>query len=159
MIDTIRCILKKFCVEDIETAIPLYTSYQVRKYLGGPVDEAEARKQLLDGALHPDGVYFSAFEKETGDFLGLFSVTPHHNPADQEISYALLPAFWGRGLASEILSAVLDFCKHTLHLDAVVSETQSKNVRSCALLEGAGYTLAETLMRFGEEQKLYKKWL
>jgi RimJ/RimL family protein N-acetyltransferase len=59
-----------------------------------------------------------------------------------EIGWALRPAFWGRGYASEIGRAGLAFAFDVLGVQAVVSCTVRHNVRSRAVMERIGMRYA-----------------
>ena len=81
----------------------------------------------------------------------------HHDGEDVEVSYQFLPKSWGKGLASETVGAIVDFGRDSLHLPAIIAETQVANVRSKALLERLGMRPVRLLKRFGEEQVIYER--
>lgn len=62
-----------------------------------------------------------------------------------EIGWALRREFWGRGYASEIGRAGLDFAFDVLHVEAVVSCTVGRNRRSRAVMERIGMPYAGIL--------------
>ncbi|HVX45303.1 MAG TPA: GNAT family N-acetyltransferase [Mycobacteriales bacterium] len=59
-----------------------------------------------------------------------------------EIGWALRPEYWGRGYASEIGRAGLEFAFDVLNVQAVVSCTIRHNVRSRAVMERIGMQYA-----------------
>lgn len=93
--------------------------------------------------------------RETGGYLGLVTVCPHHNPFVKEVSYQFLPSCWGRGYAAEAVGAVVETCLGPWGRGRVVSETQARNLRSVRLLETLGGRLTRELVRFGEAQKVF----
>ena len=152
---TERCYADYLTAAEIPAAASLFTNEGVRKYLGGPMSEEMAVKRLENWIGDCSRIYFSIRLASDDSFIGMTSITPHHDGIYTEVSYQLLPYYWGHGYAREILKATLNYCKNILRLTAVVSETQTKNERSRRLLENSGYKLKAKLMRFNEEQCLY----
>lgn len=160
-IETDRCILQMLCSKDIEEAVQLFTDSEVRKYLGGPISRDGAIKKL-HGCLGTNKtilfwkVYYCVRLKDTGKFIGLVSITPHHNLLYKELSYQFLPDSWGKGYAYETINSIIHHYKNNYKvLRRLVSETQTANIKSCKLLERLGYKIHRKLQRFGSEQSLY----
>ena len=159
VLTTERCRMDSLRESDIPYTLPLLTNEEVRRYLGGAVSENTAAEKLTAWAAAKEDVYFTVRLIEDNTFIGLISLSPHYDKTKTELSYQFLPDFWGKGYAFEALSAVLDYCKSSLEMKEVVSETQSINFRSCRLLEKLGYQLTEQFFRFGVNQNLYTKTL
>jgi ribosomal-protein-alanine N-acetyltransferase len=64
-----------------------------------------------------------------------------------EIGYWLAEPFWGRGIATEVLSAVTDYAIRTHELTRMYALPFAWNVASCRVLEKAGYRLEARLRR------------
>lgn len=156
---TERCVLSHLCENDIPEAIRLLTEPQVREYLGGTVPADVAVHRIKGWINAPDSIHYAVRNKETNSMMGIIDISPHHSRIDKEISYQFLPEYWGKGYAYEVLTWLLAHCKNDLHVETVVSETQSANARSCRLLKRLGYEEKERLIRFGAEQILYSKQL
>lgn len=156
---TARCVLSHLCENDIPEARRLLTEPRVREYLGGPVPEDVAAHRVKGWINAPDSIHYAVRSKETNTLMGIIDISPHHNLIDKEISYQFLPEYWGKGYAYEVLNWLLAHCKNNLHVETVVSETQSANARSCNLLKQLGYEEKERLIRFGAEQIVYTKQL
>ena len=156
---TERCILSRLCENDIPEAIRLLTDPRVREYLGGSVPEDVAPYRIKGWINAPDSIHYAVRSKETSRLMGIIDISPHHNLIHKEISYQFLPEYWGKGYAYEVLNWLLAHCKNDLHVANVVSETQSANARSCALLNRLGYEEKERLIRFGSEQIIFEKHL
>ncbi len=67
----------------------------------------------------------------------LFDIQREH--ARAVIGYALMPALWGQGLASEMLHLTLDFAFNSLDLNRIEADIDPLNLASCALIERAGF--------------------
>jgi len=152
---TERCTLFPLAETDFNELVPLFTNAEVRKYLGGVRPVEDSLKGLRFSIAATNEYPFVVRLHNPNTFIGYISVTPHHNPADMEISYMLLPDYWGNGYARETVKALLIFCKQELNLSRVVSETQTANIRSCRLLETLGYRPESSIERFNEKQTIY----
>lgn len=89
------------------------------------------------------------------EFIGLVSLEKYHDGEDIELSYQFLSKFWGKGLATEVIGALIQYSFDELKLNKIVAETQTANTRSFNLLERVGMTRIKNITRFGEEQAVY----
>ncbi len=152
-LETPRCHITRFGLEDCGPAAALFRSGLVRQYLGGPLpaEAAAARaRQYLDSEERCWAVRLRA-----GAFAGLVMVGAYHISAELELSYLFLPAFWGQGLAQEAIGALLEAWREKDGTVRLVAETQTANRRSCNLLKRLGFSLREQLVRFGAAQSVY----
>ena len=156
MFKTERCVLTTFQESDCEDVSKLFTNQEVRRYLGG-VRDADSLKETLESMLTPQpaAYYWVARRESTKEFIGLISLDLHHDGIDYEVSYQLLPDWWGKGYAAETVTVIIDFALNSLKLPAVLAETQSANISSCRLLEKLGMELERKIFRYGAEQTIY----
>lgn len=156
MLETDRCILLDLEPTDYEDIKKLYIDERVRKYLGGTVDE-EGFRLKFSGMYNtgPDSLYWVIKQKQENQFIGLISLDIHHDGISKEVSYQILPLWWGCGYATEVVSKIVDYAFKELGLSRVVAETQSANIASCRLLERIGMELEQKVQRFGAEQSIY----
>ena len=151
-----RCDLHVFSEKDYYHIKKLYDNEQVRKYLGGTVDE-EAYQRGFTNMLQSKNSshYWTVFLKNRNEFIGLVFLDTYHDEQSTEIGYQFLPEFWGQGYAREVVMEVLDYGFQTLQLPAIVAETQTRNAASCGLLRKVGMTFEEQLQRFGNQQSKF----
>jgi RimJ/RimL family protein N-acetyltransferase len=64
-----------------------------------------------------------------------------------EIGYWLGEAFWGRGIATDALTAVTRLAIERYHLTRLFALPFATNIASCRVLEKAGYALEGRLRR------------
>lgn len=156
-LETARCLLVPLGETDRQDLRRLYANADVRQFLGGTVegpDFEDSFKRLVAASMSAKWVIRT---RGANLFVGMASIDGHHDGLDQEISYQIMPEFWGRGLGAEVIGRALDHADAALHLPRIVAETQSTNIRSRRLLEQLGMTVARALVRFGTEQVLYSK--
>jgi len=155
-IKTERCTITELQSSDFQEAVNLFTNENVRMYLGGTISKAVAIDKLYSWTNGEDDLYFSVRISENGDFAGIISITEYYDNRFKELSYQILPEFWGRGIATESISAILEFLKNNTEIKELIAETQSRNLSSCRLLEKLGFELIKTVIRFGADQNIYK---
>jgi RimJ/RimL family protein N-acetyltransferase len=105
-----RLLLRPIEQAEVPVISRLMADPQVRKYLGGPVapDELKARLAACMGAT----TLFSVVRRSDAAAFGLVVIDPETDPdghagGDAEVSYQLLPEFWGRGYGRECVSAAV----------------------------------------------------
>lgn len=155
--NTERCQLRLFSETDKQHVKRLYKSEQVRKFLGGTVDD-ETFEKGFDSMFHSHirSSYWTVFLKESQDFIGIVFLDTYHDGVKTEVGYQFLPEFWGRGYAREVVTHMIEYGFSELNLDEIVAETQTRNTSSCRLLQKVGMTCVGQLERFGEEQSMFQ---
>jgi len=155
--ETKRCILKPVTANDFEAIWSLYSDAKVRQYLGGVIDEStyQNRFDQMCQEENPNH-YWSIRDKQNQHFVGLISLDEYHKADEIEVSFQLSPAWYGKGLGTEVVGAVLDYGFSQLGVAPIVAETQTANVSSCKLLERVGMILEQTIERFGAIQGVYR---
>ncbi len=154
--ETNRTTVVKLTEDDYDNILVLQRNELSRQYLGGPTvteDFREKFKEMLHAQL-PES-YWVVRQKDTNAFMGLVCITKYHDQLHYEVSYELLPNFWGDGYGTEIIKKILDHGFNTLGLQEIYAETQKKNLASIRLLEKVGMQFKSHIERFGEEQIVY----
>ena len=156
LFETERCYINTFTKPDYADVKKLFVNHDVRKYLGG-IREEKSILGALDSMLNPseNAFYWVIREKQTDNFIGLVSLDPHHKGLFLEVSYQLLPGWWGYGYATETVQMIIHFAFNNINLKKLVAETQTANKSSCRLLEKLGMQLECKIIRFGAEQAIY----
>ena len=157
MIETNRCKLLIMQESDYNDLKKLYKNHEVRKYLGGATDdELILRNKFAEVLESSSNAYYWVIRSiNNNEFVGLVTLDKYHDEKNIEVSYQLLPEWWGSGYATEVLNAVIDYSFAELGLIRLVAETQTANISSCKLLERVGMKLESHLDRFNAKQSLY----
>jgi len=155
MIESERCILITLNEADYYDVKKLFMDKEVMRYLGGTADEDKFRTKFSGYLAESDSLYWVIRKKEANQFIGLVSLGLHHNGVNKEVSYMLLPIWWGYGYATEVLKEVINYAFKDLKLLDVIAETQIANKASRKLLEKVGMCLVHRLKRFSAEQGIY----
>ena len=134
---------------------------QMMATLGGIREDAGTREYLARNLEHWAEYGFGIWmlrDLETGTAMGR-AVLRHLDidEADEvEVGYGLLPAFWGRGLATEIARACVRVGLEQLRLPSLVAITLTTNDGSRRVLEKVGLRYERTLTHAGQLHALFR---
>lgn len=150
------CYLSDLKLADRSSLIELYTHPTVRQYLGGPLQQAVAEKRATEDIQNLAALPIWSIRSLSHDsFIGIISLDDHHDGEDIEVSYVLLPEYWGKGYATQALKLVLAYAFKSLNLEKIIAETQTQNTASIKLLERVGMKFEKSLERFDANQSIY----
>jgi RimJ/RimL family protein N-acetyltransferase len=157
---TDRLLLRPIEQADVPVVSRLMTDPRVRKYLGGPVSPDELASRLTSCVSAT--TLFAVVRRSDDAVFGLVVVDPETEPdghadGDAEVSYQLLPEFWGHGYGRECVSASVRWTFQNVSPEppVVVAITQEANRESRRLLEAIGMTQVDRFMAFDAWQVKY----
>jgi len=133
----------------------------VMAHLGGVRDEAQTAQYLARNLQHWTDHGFGLWilhERSGGDPIGR-AVLRHllvEGVDEIEVGYAFYPAFWGRGLATEVTLACLALGRRELGRACFVAVTQPANLASQRVLQKSGLVFDRELRHDGEAHVLYR---
>ena len=117
IIETERLILRPHQMSDFENLAAMWANPQVTTFIGGtPSTREESWSRLMRYFGHWSALgfgFFSVFEKETMKFLGEVGLADFHRSMEPsldgtaEAGWVFMPNAWGKGFASEAVTAVL----------------------------------------------------
>lgn len=145
---------------DLSVIFRLMTDPTVREYLGGPAapDGLALRLNACVGAT----TMFSVVRRLDDAVFGLVVIDPETEPdghagGDSEVSYQLLPEFWGCGYGRESVSAAVSWAFQNIAPTplVVVAITQEANRESRRLLEAIGMSQVGRFTEFDAWQVKY----
>lgn len=150
MIETARLRLRKFTLDDAPGFYALSADPEVVRYTGqAPFSSlAEAARALEDKPLRDYRERgfgrLACIEKSTGNLIGFCGLKFVPEIEEVDIGYRFLPAYWGRGLATESAQAVMACGRGEMGLRRIVGLVQPANTGSARVLQKLG-------MRFERE--------
>ena len=147
-LETKRLILKTTDSTDLDNLISLRSDPEVMKYIGkGEIQTQDDVKRFLEMAIqyqekHGFG-FCSVFEKESGKFIGqagLFHLSFYDEQPEIEVAYRLHKKYWGKGYATELAKALIQWGFQNLPVKRLVALIHPDNLPSRRVLEKAGMT-------------------
>ncbi len=149
----------------IEAHLPvlrrLHGNAQVMAMLGGVRSEAETaawlERNLAHWAEHGFGIWILR-DPATGRVAGRAGLrhVQVKGLTEVELCYALLPEFWGRGLATDAARACVTIGREWLGLASVVALTRPDNVASLRVLRKAALVLEREVTHAGVPELLFR---
>ncbi len=145
-LETKRLILKTHELSDLDNLVALRSDPDVMKYIGDgtPHTEEQVKRFLRVAILYQEkhGIGFcSVFEKENGEFIGqagLFHVGYYDEQPDIEVAYRLHKKYWGKGYATELAKALIQWGFQHLSVNKLIAATEPENIASQKVLKKAG---------------------
>lgn len=141
---TPRLLLRRMRPQDWVLLREMDDDPDVSKTMGGRRTPAQTKAyvaaQLRHWSEHGFG-WWTAFDRETSRFVGRGGVRFLQLDGERhvEVGYALLPSYWGRGLATELASAAIAVGFETLGVHRLVAITLPTNAASRRILDKLGF--------------------
>ena len=141
---TSRLLLREFDDDDLDNLLALDSDPEVMRYIGdGTVSTREQLEQALPRVQaayerHP-GLGIWALElAEDQRFLGWACLKYLDQSEHVEVGYRLLKDAWGKGYATEIAQALVQYGWEKMELERIVGITHPENKASQRVLEKCG---------------------
>ena len=155
-LETERLVLRAVTADDAQHIFEFRSDYEVQKY-NGPVQKRVSDAYSLILSLQKEfrlqeGITWGVAIKAHDELIGLFGLhqwNQYHRRA--ELGLDLNRAYWGQGIATEALSAILAFGFTRLNLNHIFASTIVSNKRSVQLLERLGFHRDGTRRSFSYE--------
>lgn len=163
---TLRLLLRPFAAPDAPRLVALAGNYEVARNtlnIPHPYTEEDAQTWLRLTQQHREQGTAHQFALElraTGEFIGGMGLglAPRHDRA--EVGYWLGQPYWGQGLATEALGAVLRYGFETLKLNKIYATHHASNLASGRVMTKNGLVLegrlAQHVQRDGEYLDLWQ---
>ena len=143
VLTTERLILRPFTAEDAQDLYEFSSLPQVAVAAGWPAHKSvEDSRQIIATVFAAPDTY-AMVERTSGKVIGSAGFTGiargGFGPSD-EIGYALHPDWWGQGLMTEAVAALLErgFCQRGL--EAIWASHYAENVASRRVIEKSGFS-------------------
>jgi ribosomal-protein-alanine N-acetyltransferase len=133
---TPRLLLRAFALADVPRLVALAGDYEVAKNtlnIPHPYGEEDARRWVQitqENYRQQAGYAFALALRTTGEFIGGMGLTVERRFDRAEAGYWLGQPYWGQGLASEALAAVLRFGFEELELNKIYATHIAENPAS-----------------------------
>lgn len=119
------------------------------------IADAEDKIKNFYSVDYPTHGLFAVAIKSTGEPIGTVSYLKRNYLEHDDIGYAFLPEFWGKGYALEATKAVLEH-KVKNGVEEIWGVVSSDNSASIRLLEKLGFTTTGMVVMEGEEEPILK---
>ena len=147
--ETERLFIRTLSLDDVPELTTILSDPEVMEYsIRGVCDEAATRR-FIEGCLENYATHrigsWALVEKVSGKLVGFCGVSPEEVNGVEEIGlgYRLAKRYWGKGLATEAVLAVLHAAFHQKQLSSVVVIIEPENVALIGTTSLGGHEIQE----------------
>ncbi len=145
VLETERCLLRAIQTEDASAILRLFGSPEVNRYLGRPpmasLEEATRRTEMFQrNFAEQSGLVWAITLRDQSELIGnvlLWNLSKPHFRA--ELGYSLMPEWWGHGVITEVVTAVIGFAFNAMGLHSLQAVIDPNNQASRRVLEKQGF--------------------
>lgn len=146
-LETERTFLRAPTPDDARALFRWASDPEVARYVTWEAHRSveESREFLQERLSREDGLSWALVPKGGGGMVGLCRYVrwaPEH--ARAELAYVLSRAYWGRGLMTEAVRAVIRFGFERMGLNRIEGRCMSENIASARVMEKAGMSYEAT---------------
>jgi len=142
-IETERLTLRPFEVGDLGIILGIYGDDEIMRYMPYEIMDEDA------AAAHLEKIVRAWDERPQTDYemaivlggagIGRAHILRHYDSDSAEVGWLIFPEYQGRGFATEITRALVDYCFDELGVRRVTALCNPTNVASCRVLEKCGF--------------------
>ena len=144
---------------DLQNLVKLDTDPEVRAFFPGGVSTPELLREKISRSrasfLEKGFGEFSMSELKTNRFIGRAGFAGLED-GEIEVGYLLLKEYWGQGLASEALVALLDWAGKTLSVPRILAYAPVDHQASLGVMRKAGMRYLKTEIARGVNCEFYE---
>lgn len=163
VIESRRVRLRRWRLEDAEELFRYASDCRVSELALWPAHSSvEMSRDVIREVFLPNPHNFAIVLKATDEPVGCIGLVPRGGEhcevgADEmEVGYWIGYPYWGKGLTTEALLALLDYCRDELHLTRLAITTDSRNVASQRVAEKCGFRFEKDYVLDGTAGKIYR---
>ena len=139
--ETRRCFIREMTADDMDELYEILMDEEVAKYLPAKVGSREEELEKLTSyaayvySFFEYG-YWGVFSKETGELLGRAGFKEGSYPL--EAGYVIRRSDWGKGLATEVVSELVNYAREELDSNEIYAIIDEQNTASLRVAEKCG---------------------
>lgn len=163
MIETKRLRLRRWRIDDAPALFRYASDCRVSRLALWPAHSSvEMSRDVIRDVFIPNPHNFAIVLKATDEPVGCIGLVPRGGEncevgADEmEVGYWIGYPYWGKGLTTEALRALLDYCRDELHLKSLVITTDIRNAASQRVAEKCGFRFEKNYLSDETAGKIYR---
>jgi ribosomal-protein-alanine N-acetyltransferase len=145
--ETARLRARRIGPEDADAMFDVYGDAQAMRWVGAgsPITRAECEDWIrvtLNNYENRGYGMFALLDHESAEIIGFCGLVHPGGQTEAEIKYALKREFWGKGLATEAVIALLAWGANRFGINQVIATVDPENMASRRVLVKAGLRAA-----------------
>ena len=160
ILETDRCIVREITVEDVDRLYEIYADEDVKRYIEDLYSDKEKEiEHTINYITHQYRFYeyglWVVISKETNELIGRAGIFDRDKQDATELGFVFEKNSWGKGIATEVLSAIMNYAREELDIKKLYAHADKDNIRSKKLLEKLGFTQTISVMI---DEKSYERF-
>jgi [ribosomal protein S5]-alanine N-acetyltransferase len=145
ILETERLHVRPYTINDSDYFFALNGDENVMRYIRAAKTREECDQFLIEtiASYEKEKLYgrWAVEDKITGEFVGSFAIITVEGKEQMQLGYALLPAHWGKGYATELTVAGIEYVFSKTPVNPLYAYTEVPNLPSQKVLLKAGFKL------------------
>lgn len=146
VLETPRCFLRELTVKDASELYGIRLRLQMQGFLDEPLatpqEEAEKLSSYIATAYSFFGYgFYGVYDHKNGKLIGKAGFKEGSAPL--EVGYLLDGSVWGKGIATEVLAALVQYAKEELDITELIARIHRGNAASRRVAEKCGVRVEE----------------
>jgi ribosomal-protein-alanine N-acetyltransferase len=141
--DTERLVVRHYTAQDADNFFLLNADPDVMRYIRPVRNRADTDLFFADvmrySTKNPAYGRMAVLDKKSGEFVGSFAIIPIEQTDLMQLGYSLLPKYWGRGYATELVKRSLVYIFTATDIEEIFGVTESLNRASQHVLLKSGF--------------------
>lgn len=136
ILETERCVIRELALDDLDALFELYGDGEIDKYTD-PLYPYEEEKEFQHAYIENMYRYFGygmwlVFSKESGKLIGRAGLEhrEYNGETELELGYIIGTPYQGKGYATEICKAILEYAKENTYFERINTLIQDGNIAS-----------------------------
>ena len=153
-LETKRCLIRPLSLDDAEALHLTLSDPEVMRHIEPPFDLPKTQAFLRTAVLSSPPLVHALLWKATSDLIGHVIFHPYPGSRDWELGWIIRRDSWGRGIASEVSAALVEFARQQ-GIPGLILECDPQQEASLHIAEKLGF------QRICEEDgcTVFKLWL
>ena len=134
-----RLILRIITKDDAKDIWEIWSNFENERYMSDPVDSLEEVISICENRENNEenGYLTVATLKDTGEVIGTCNFGPTDKGYEWGFGYSINQEYWGKGYATEIVKAIIEY-GHSIGITDFVASHAIENPASGRVMEKAG---------------------
>jgi len=157
--ETKRLYVRHWQQADLQNLHELYSDTAIMEYIR-PILTLEETTQIFNAQIDQYNFeeYFGRYliiEKKSNSFTGIFLLRKPVDRTGVEIGYAFRRQDWGKGFATEIVKAAVEYVFTNTNFSSIYAYTDRRNMNSKKVLEKSGLIYLENIIEDGKALEVF----
>jgi [ribosomal protein S5]-alanine N-acetyltransferase len=143
IVTTQRLVVREYQPADIDLLLALYNDPEVNRFVSHQTDDQRRERfaTTLEEYKHDTGLHrWGIFSTVDDDFIGTCKLMPNDTDPDKiELGYVLAQKYWGKGIATELAKALVDYGFNEKGLTDIYACVNPENTASQNVLLKSGF--------------------